>query len=157
MVLVRFGWIHTKFCSFALVVWHRLQQRKLILAKNETHKKQKHNQNTESPKTTRHDSPEKTTTKSKNKSHKNNLDKCCLFCAFLVCFFLCALVLYFLNRYILYAVRLKSLVYKKDQIKLLTVIFGSREKEESKMYERKGAQAHPPLRIHFLNFWVRYD
>ena len=32
--LVRFGWIHTKFCSFALVVWHRLQQRKLILAKN---------------------------------------------------------------------------------------------------------------------------
>ena len=60
-------------------------------------------------------------------------------------FFLCALVLYFLNRYILYAVRLKSLVYKKVQNKLLTVIFGSREKEESKMYERKGGQAHPSL------------
>jgi hypothetical protein len=47
----------------------------LVLAKNETHKKQKHNQNTESPKTTRQDSPEKNTTKTKNKSHKNNLDK----------------------------------------------------------------------------------
>ena len=60
-------------------------------------------------------------------------------------FFLCALVLYFLNRYTLYAVRLKSLVYKKVQHKLLTVIFGSGEKEESKMYERKGGQAHPSL------------
>ena len=151
MVLLRFGWIHTKFCSFALVVWHRLQQRKLILAKNETHKKQKHNQNTESPKTTRQDSPEKNTTKTKNKSHKNNLDKFWLFCVFLVCFFLCALVVYCLNRYILYAVRLKSLVYKKDQNKLLTVIFGSREKEESKMYERKGGQAHPSLEY---IFWI---
>ena len=66
-------------------------------------------------------------------------------------FFLCALVLYFLNRYILYAVRLKSLVYKKDQNKLLTVIFGSREKEESKMYERKGGQAHPSLEY---IFWI---
>ena len=151
MVLLRFGWIHTKFCSFALVVWHRLQQRKLILAKNETHKKQKHNQNTESPKTTRQDSPEKNTTKTKNKSHKNNLDKFWLFCVFLVCFFLCALVVYCLNRYILYAVRLKSLVYKKVQNKLLTVIFGSREKEESKMYERKGGQAHPSLEY---IFWI---
>ena len=149
MVLVRFGWIHTNFCSFALVVWHRLQQRKLILAKYEIHKTQKHNQNTESPKTTRQDSPEKNTTKSKNKSHKNNLDK--FWCVLIILcfpslfFFLCALVVYFLNRYILYAVRLKSLVYKKDQNKLLTVIFGSREKEESKMYERKGGQAHPSL------------
>ena len=90
-------------------------------------------------------------TKTKNKSHKNNLDKLWLLCVFLVCFFLCALVLYFLNRYILYAVRLKSLVYKKDQNKLLTVIFGSREKEESKMYERKGGQAHPSLEY---IFWI---
>ena len=50
---------------------------------------------------------------------------------------------------ILYAVRLKSLVYKKDQNKLLTVIFGSREKKESKMYERKGGQAHPSLEYIF--------
>ena len=59
--------------------------------------------------------------------------------------------MYFLNRYILYAVRLKSLVYKKDQNKLLTVIFGSREKEESKMYERKGGKAHPSLEY---IFWI---
>ena len=90
MVLVRFGWIHTKFCPFALVVWHRLQQRKLILAKNETHKKQKHNQNTESPKTTRQDSPEKTQQKQKTKATKTILtsfDMFWLFCVFLVCFF----------------------------------------------------------------------
>jgi hypothetical protein len=37
-------------------------------------KKQTHNQNTESPKTTRHDSPEKTT-KAKNKSHKKKQSK----------------------------------------------------------------------------------
>ena len=59
--------------------------------------------------------------------------------------------MYCLNRYILYAVRLKSLVYKKDQNKLLTVIFGSREKEESKMYERKGGQAYPSLEY---IFWI---
>ena len=53
---------YAKIRSFALVVCHRLQQRKLIPAKHEEHnKKQKHNQNTESPKTTRQDPPEKTT------------------------------------------------------------------------------------------------
>ena len=74
MVLVRFGWIHTKFRSFALVVCHRLQQRKLIPAKHEEHnKKQKHNQNTESPKTTRQDSPEKTQQNKKTKATKTIL------------------------------------------------------------------------------------
>ena len=67
-------------------------------------------------------------------------------------FFFCVLwYCIFKNRYILYAVRLKSLVYKKVQNKLLTVIFGSREKEESKMYERKGGQAHPSLEY---IFWI---
>ena len=117
-------------------------------------KKQKRNQTTESPKKTRQDSPEKTQQNQKNKSHKNNLDKfwyVLIILCFPSFFFLCALVVYFLNRYILYAVRLKSLVYKKDQNKLLTVIFGSREKEESKMYERKGGQAHPSLEY---IFWI---
>ena len=65
---------YAKFRSIALVVWHRFQQRKLIPAKIEKHKKQTHNQNTESPKTTRQDSPEKTT-KAKNKSHKKKTNK----------------------------------------------------------------------------------
>ena len=73
MVLVRSGWIHTNFRSFALVVCHRLQQRKLIPAKNEKHKKQTHNQNTESPKTTRQDSPEKTQQNQKTKATKTIL------------------------------------------------------------------------------------
>ena len=83
---------YAKFRSIALVVWHRFQQRKLIPAKIEKHKKQTHNQNTESPKTTRQDSPEKTTKQKKTqKRQKNNqnleFDKCWLFCVFLVCFF----------------------------------------------------------------------
>ena len=95
---------------------------------------------------------QKQKTKTPKENHQNlEFDKSSLFCVFLVCFFLCALVLYFLNPYILYAVRLKSLVYKKVQNKLLTVIFGSREKEESKMYERKGGQAHPSLEY---IFWI---
>ena len=68
MVLVRFGWIHTKFCSFALALLHQLQQRKLILAKNEEQKKS--NQNTESPKTTRQDSPEKQQNKKKTQKRQ---------------------------------------------------------------------------------------
>ena len=65
---------YAKFRSIALVVWHRFQQRKLIPAKIEKHKKQTPNQNTESPKTTPQDSPEKTT-KAKNKSHKKKQTK----------------------------------------------------------------------------------
>ena len=104
MVLVGFGWIHTKFCSFALVAWHRLQQRKLILAKNETHKKQKHNQNTESPKTTRQDSPEKTTKQKKTQKRQKKQSKpgvwqVLIILCFPSLFFLCALVLYVLNLY----------------------------------------------------------
>ena len=99
--------------------------------------------------------PDKIHQKKHNKIKKTKATKTILtsfdyFC-FPSLFFLCALVVYFLNRYTLYAVRLKSLVYKKDQNKLLTVIFGSREKEESKMYERKGGQAHPSLEY---IFWI---
>ena len=61
---------YAKFRSIALVVWHRFQQRKLIPAKIEKHKKQTHNQNTESPKTTRQDSPEKNNKSKKQKPQK---------------------------------------------------------------------------------------
>ena len=65
---------YAKFRSFALVVCHRLQQRKLIPAKHEEHnKKQKHNQNTESPKTTRQDPPEKTTKAKKQTPQKKTI------------------------------------------------------------------------------------
>ena len=52
----------------------------------------KRNQNTESPKTTRQDSPEKQQNKKKHKNGKKinqnlEFDKCWLFCVFLVCFF----------------------------------------------------------------------
>ena len=104
------------------------------------------NQKKGSPKTTRQDSPEKKTHNKikKQKPQKQSWQVLLILCFPSLFFFLCALVLYFLNRYILYAVRLKSLVYKKDQNKLLTVIFGPREKEESKMYERKGDRPTPP-------------
>ena len=146
MVLVRFGWIHTKFRSFALVVWHRLQQRKLILAKNETHKKQKHNQNTESPKTTRQDSPEKT--QRKNQKNNQNLEswQVLIILCFPSLFFFCVLWFCIFKTAIFFMLfGSKAWYTKRFKHKLLTVIFGSREKEESKMYERKGGQAHPSL------------
>ena len=107
--------------------------------------------------------PDKIHQKKHNKNKKQKPQKQSWLVLIILCFpslffFLCALVLYCLNRYTLYAVRLKSLVYKKDQNKLLTVILGSREKEESNMYERKGGQAHPSLEYIFwisgLDLWL---
>ena len=52
----------------------------------------------------------------------------------------------------------KAWYTKRIKLKLLTVIFGSREKEESNMYERKGGQAHPSLEYIFwisgLDLWL---
>ena len=157
MVLLRFGWIHTKFCSFALVVWHRLQQRKLILAKNETHKKQKHNQNTESPKTTRQDSPE-TTQQNQKKSHKNNLDKFFLFCVFLVCFFffVCSGFVFFKPLYSLCCSAQKPGIQKGSK-QIPYSKFWLERKRRVKNVWKEGGTGPPLLRIHFLNFWVRYD
>ena len=161
MVLVRFGWIHTKFCSFALVVWHRLQQRKLILAKNETHKKQKHNQNTESPKTTRQDSPEKTT-KTKNKSHKKNKqnlesDKFWLSCVLLVCFLsVCSGIVFFKPLYSLCCSAQKPGIQKGSKQTPYSNFWLERKRRVKNVW-KEGGTGPPLLRIHFLNFWVRYD
>ena len=158
MVLLRFGWIHTKFCSFALVVWHRLQQRKLILAKNDTHRKQKHNQNTESPKTTRQDSPETNTPKSKNTSHKNNLDKFFLFCVFLVClfFFVRSGFVLFKPLYSLGCSAQKPGIQKGSKQTPYSKFWLERKKKSQTVW-KEGGTGPPLLRIHFLNFWVRYD
>ena len=75
MVLVRSGWIHTNFRSFALVVCHRLQQRKLIPAKNEKHKKNKHTIKTQNHQKQPDKIHQKKTTKAKNKSHKKKTIK----------------------------------------------------------------------------------
>ena len=146
MVLLRFGWIHTKFCSFALVVWHRLQQRKLILAKNDTHRKQKHNQNTESPKTTRHDSPETNTPKSKNTSHKNNLDKFFLFCVFLVClfFFVRSGFVLFKPLYSLGCSAQKPGIQKGSKQTPYSKFWLERKKKESNCMKGRGDRPTPP-------------
>ena len=152
MVLVRFGWIHTKFCSFALVVWHWLQQRKLILAKNETHKKQKHNQNTESPKTTRQDSPEKTQQNQKNKSHKNNLDKVWLFCVFLVCFFpVCSGFVFFKPLYSLCCSAQKPGIQKGSKQTPYSNFWLERKRRVKNVW-KEGGTGPPLLRIHFPAF-----
>ena len=157
MVLVRFGWIHTKFCSFALVVWHRLQQRKLILAKNETHK----NKNTIKTQN-RQKQPDKihqkkNTPKSKNKSHKNNLDKFWLFCVFLVCFFsVCSGCVFFKPLYSLCCSAQKPGIQKgSKQIRYSN--FWLERKRRVKNVWKEGGTGPLLLRIHFLNFWVRYD
>ena len=163
MVLVRFGWIHTKFCSFALVVWHRLQQRKLIPAKHEEHnKKQKHNQNTESPKTTRQDPPEKTQQKQKKqkpfKKINQNLesDKFWLSCVFLVCFFLCALVCVFFKPLYSSCCSAQKPGIQKGSKQTPYSHFWLERKRRVKNVWKEGGTGPPLLRIHFLNFWVRY-
>ena len=97
----------------------------------------------------------KTQQNQKTKATKTILTMFWLFCVFLVCFFfLCAPVLYFLNRYILYAVRLKSLVYKKDQSQTPYSNFWLERKRRVKHVWKEGGTGPPLLRIHFLNFWV---
>ena len=93
---------YAKFRSFALVVCHRLQQRKLIPAKMKNKTKTKTQSKHRIAKSNPQDSPYKTT-KTKNTKTANNInqnlefDKFWLFCVFRVCFFLCALVLYVLD------------------------------------------------------------
>ena len=143
MVLVRFGWIHTKFCSFALVVWHRLQQRKLVLAKNETHKKQKRNQNTESPRTTRQDSPQQ-------KPQKQSWQVLIILC-FPSFFSVCSGFVFFKPLYSLCCSAQKPGIQKGSKQIRYSNFWLERRKEESKIYERKGGQAHPSLEY---IFWI---
>ena len=135
---------YTQNSIYALVVWHRLQQRKLILAKNETHKKQKHNQTTESPKTTRQDSPEKNTPKSKNTSHKNNLDKFWLFCVFLVCLFLCACFVFFKPLYSLGCSAQKPGIQKGSKQSRYSTFLAREEKKSQKCMKGRGDRPTPP-------------
>ena len=102
MVLVRFGWIRKIpfICPCSL---SPASTEKVDSSKNEEqNKKQKHNQNTESPKATRkihHIKQQKQkNTKTANNINQNlEFDKFWLFCVFRVCFFLRALVLYVLD------------------------------------------------------------
>ena len=157
MVLLRFGWIHTKFCSFALVVWHRLQQRKLILAKNETRKKTKTQSKHRIAKNNPTRFTRKNTPKSKNKSHKNNLDKFWLFCVFLVCFFsVCSGFVFFKPLYSLCCSAQKPGIQKGSK-QMRYSNFWLERKRRVKNVWKEGGTGPPLLRIHFLNFWVRYD
>ena len=162
MVLVRSGWIHTNFRSFALVVCHRLQQRKLIPAKNEKHKKtDTHNQNTESPKTTRQDSPEKTTKAKKQKPQKKNnqnleSDKFWLSCVLLVCFLsVCSGIVFFKPLYSLCCSAQKPGIQKGSKQTPYSHFWLERKRRAKNVW-KEGGTGPPLLRIHFLNFWVRY-
>ena len=152
---------YAKFRSFALVVCHRLQQRKLIPAKIEKHKKQTHNQNTESPKTTRQDSPEKTT-KTKNKSQKKNKqnlesDKFWLSCVLLVCFLsVCSGIVFFKPLYSLCCSAQKPGIQKGSKQTPYSNFWLERKRRVKNVW-KEGGTGPPLLRIHFLNFWVRYD
>ena len=109
MVLVRFGWIHTKFCSFALALLHQLQQRKLILAKNEEQKKKQSKHRIAKNNPTRF--TRKTTKQKKHKNGKKTSIKTWSSTSFII---LCFPSLFFsvcsgfvcLKPCILYAVRL---------------------------------------------------
>ena len=155
MVLVRSGWIHTNFRSFALVVCHRLQQRKLIPAKNEKHKKQTHNQNTESPKTTRQDSPEKT--KATKKQSKPGVWQVLIILRLLVCFLsVCSGIVFFKPLYSLCCSAQKPGIQKGSKQTPYSHFWLERKRRVKNVW-KEGGTGPPLLRIHFLNFWVRYD
>ena len=152
---------YAKFRSFALVVCHRLQQRKLIPAKIEKHKKQTHNQNTESPKTTRQDSPEKT--KAKNKSHKKKKQtkpgvwQVLIILCFASLFSFCVLwyQLFFKPLYSLCCSAQKPGIQKGSKQTPYSHFWLERKRRVKNVW-KEGGTGPPLLRIHFLNFWVRY-
>ena len=160
MVLVRFGWIHTKFCSFALVVWHRLQQRKLILAKNETRIKHKNTIKTQN----RQKQPDKIHQKKTQQNQKTkatktiltSFDMFWLFCVFLVCFFsVCSGFVFFKPLYSLCCSAQKPGIQKGSKQTPYSNFWLERKRRVKNVW-KEGGTGPPLLRIHFLNFWVRY-
>ena len=116
------------------------------------------NQKKGSSKTTRQDSPEKKTQQNqKNKSHKNNLDKVWLFCVFLVCFFsVCSGFVFFKPLYSLCCSAQKPGIQKGSKQTPYSNFWLERKRRVKNVW-KEGGTGPPLLRIHFLNFWVRYD
>ena len=99
----------------------------------------------------------KHTTKSKNKSHKNNLDKFWLFCVFLVCFFsVCSGFVFFKPLYSLCCSAQKPGIQKGSKQTPYSNFWPERKRRVKNVW-KEGGTGPPLLRIHFLNFWVRYD
>jgi len=146
-----------KFRSFALVIGHRLQQRKLIQTNVEEQKNIIKTQNHQ--KTARNkDSPEKKTTKTRNrKKGKQQSIKTCpvlnilcfvlflfffLYFGFLVCCFSVCFRFVFQIPYILCGVRPITLVYKKQK-NSFEYFLAQKEKKKQRCM-KGGGQANPP-------------
>ena len=116
------------------------------------------NQKKGSSKTTRQDSPEKKTQQNqKNKSHKNNLDEVWLFCVFLVCFFsVCSGFVFFKPLYSLCCSAQKPGIQKGSKQTPYSNFWLERKRRVKNVW-KEGGTGPTLLRIHFLNFWVRYD
>ena len=65
-----FGWIHTRFRSFDLELWHRFQQRNLTSTKTEKHKRPTQSKHIISQKDILHEDPPGNHKKRQNKSIK---------------------------------------------------------------------------------------
>ena len=161
-----FGWIHTRFRSFDLELWHRFQQRNLTSTKTEN-KKTTQSKHIISPKNILYeDSPGK-----KHKKGKINQSKpgvCAvlfilwfvfgvlvLFLVFLFVFWVSSFLFFCLQCFCIF---LDLTIFQKCCVfqnhfslqRASKQIPGSiqswdRKKNRSKMYERKGGQPHPSL------------
>ena len=122
-------------------------------------KKQKRNQTTESPKKTRQDSPE-TQQNQKNKSHKNNLDKfwyvLIILCFPSFFFSVCSGCVFFKPLYSLCCSAQKPGIQKGSKQTPYSNFWLERKRRVKNVW-KEGGTGPPLLRIHFLNFWVRYD
>ena len=161
-----FGWIHTRFRSFDLELWHRFQQRNLTSTKTE---KQKNNTIKTHHITKKHSIW--TFTRKKHKKGKINQSKpgvCAvlfilwfvfgvlvLFLVFLFVFWVSSFLFFCLQCFCIF---LDLTIFQKCCVfqnhfslqRASKQIPGSiqswdRKKNRSKMYERKGGQPHPSL------------
>ena len=161
MVLVRSGWIHTNFRSFALVICHRLQQRKLIPAKNEKHKN-RHTIKTQNHQKQPDKIHQKKQQKQKTKATKKNnqkleSDKFWLSCVLLVCFLsVCSGIVFFKPLYSLCCSAQKPGIQKGSKQTPYSHFWLERKRRAKNVW-KEGGTGPPLLRIHFLSFWVRYD
>ena len=171
-----FGWIHTRFRSFDLELWHRFQQRNLTSTKTE---KQKNNTIKTHHITKKHSIWRFTRKKTQKRQNKSIKTWClrsfvyfvvCVWCScfvfgfsfcilgFKLLVFLFAMLLhfswfnYFFKKKRVFQNHL-SLQRASKKIPGSKKILGSKEKQIQNVW-KEGGTASPLLQIHF---WARYD
>ena len=147
-----FDWIHIRFRSFDLVLWHRFQQRNLISRKSEKQKNQ-HNQNTSYHKKTFYIKIHQETNTKKANINQSKPGVCAVLLVFL--FAMLWHVSWFNPLLFKKAAGFKTFFhYKEHQNKLLLVYSLWIKRSQIKNVWKEGGTGSFVLGIHF---WVWYD